>query len=47
MLPGPDGSFGDTVLFVGANVLSLERKFEFRRKWAESEFRHASLHTAE
>jgi coenzyme F420 biosynthesis associated uncharacterized protein len=30
VLPGPDGSFGDTVLFVGANVLSMERKFELR-----------------
>jgi coenzyme F420 biosynthesis associated uncharacterized protein len=30
VLPGADGSFGDTVLFVGANVLAMERKYELR-----------------
>lgn len=45
VLPTPDGNDGDTVMFVGANVLSLERRFEFR----PAEFRfwvalHESTH---
>lgn len=45
VLPTSDGGDGDTVMFVGANVLSLERRFEFR----PSEFRfwvalHESTH---
>jgi coenzyme F420 biosynthesis associated uncharacterized protein len=45
VLPTPDGNDGDTVMFVGANVLSMERRFEFR----PSEFRfwvalHESTH---
>jgi coenzyme F420 biosynthesis associated uncharacterized protein len=35
VLPTNDGGQGDTVMFVGANVLSMERRFEFR----PSEFR--------
>ncbi len=35
VLPTSDGRDGDTVMFVGANVLSMERRFEFR----PSEFR--------
>jgi coenzyme F420 biosynthesis associated uncharacterized protein len=30
VLPTGDGDFGDTVLFVGANVLSMERQHQFR-----------------
>ncbi len=30
VLPSSDGSFGDTVLFVGANILWMERQHEFR-----------------
>lgn len=30
VLPAPDKEFGDTVLFVGSNVLSMERQHEFR-----------------
>lgn len=30
VLPSADGEFGDTVLFVGANILAMERQFEFR-----------------
>ncbi|NNF63121.1 MAG: hypothetical protein HKN07_02580 [Acidimicrobiia bacterium] len=30
VLPSDDGEFGDTVLFVGANILAMERQFEFR-----------------
>jgi coenzyme F420 biosynthesis associated uncharacterized protein len=30
VLPTGDGDQGDTVLFVGANVLAMERKYEFR-----------------
>jgi len=30
VLPTGDGDFGDTVLFVGANVLSMERQLQFR-----------------
>lgn len=30
VLPSSDGEFGDTVLFVGANILAMERQFEFR-----------------
>ena len=30
VLPTGDGERGDTVLFVGANVLAMERKYEFR-----------------
>lgn len=30
VLPTGDGEFGDTVLFVGANVLSMERQHQFR-----------------
>ncbi|MGA9598394.1 MAG: zinc-dependent metalloprotease [Acidimicrobiia bacterium] len=30
VLPTPDGNDGDTVMFVGANILSMERRFEFR-----------------
>jgi len=30
VLPTSDGGSGDTVMFVGANLLALERKFEFR-----------------
>ena len=45
VLPTSDGGDGDTVMFVGANVLSMERRFEFR----PSEFRfwvalHESTH---
>ncbi len=45
VLPTADGSDGDTVMFVGANVLAMERRFEFR----PSEFRfwvalHESTH---
>jgi coenzyme F420 biosynthesis associated uncharacterized protein len=45
VLPTADGGQGDTVMFVGANVLAMERKFEFR----PSEFRfwvalHESAH---
>ena len=45
VLPTSDGGHGDTVMFVGANVLAMERKFEFR----PSEFRfwvalHESTH---
>ena len=35
VLPSPDREFGDTVLFVGPNILSLERQQQFR----PSEFR--------
>jgi coenzyme F420 biosynthesis associated uncharacterized protein len=35
VLPSPDREFGDTVLFVGANLLALEREHAFR----PSEFR--------
>lgn len=35
VLPTADGGAGDTVMFVGANLLALERQFEFR----PSEFR--------
>lgn len=35
VLPSPDQEFGDTVIFVGPNILSLERQQEFR----PSEFR--------
>lgn len=35
VLPSPDREFGDTVLFVGANILGMERQQEFR----PSEFR--------
>lgn len=35
VLPSPDREFGDTVLFVGANLLSMEREHAFR----PSEFR--------
>lgn len=35
VLPSPDREFGDTVMFVGPNILSLERQQEFR----PSEFR--------
>jgi coenzyme F420 biosynthesis associated uncharacterized protein len=45
VLPTSDGGDGDTVMFVGANVLSIERRFEFR----PAEFRfwvalHESTH---
>jgi len=30
VLPTADGDLGDTVMFVGANVLAMERRFEFR-----------------
>lgn len=45
VLPTTDGGNGDTVMFVGANVLAMERRFEFR----PSEFRfwvalHESTH---
>jgi coenzyme F420 biosynthesis associated uncharacterized protein len=45
VLPTSDGRDGDTVMFVGANVLSMERRFEFR----PAEFRfwvalHESTH---
>ena len=30
VLPSDDGEFGDKVLFVGANILAMERQFEFR-----------------
>jgi coenzyme F420 biosynthesis associated uncharacterized protein len=45
VLPTSDGSDGDTVMFVGANILSMERRFEFR----PAEFRfwvalHESTH---
>ena len=45
VLPTSDGGDGDTVMFVGANVLAMERRFEFR----PSEFRfwvalHESTH---
>jgi coenzyme F420 biosynthesis associated uncharacterized protein len=45
VLPTADGGDGDTVMFVGANVLAMERRFEFR----PSEFRfwvalHESTH---
>lgn len=45
VLPTADGRDGDTVMFVGANVLSMERRFEFR----PAEFRfwvalHESTH---
>lgn len=45
VLPTADGSDGDTVMFVGANVLAMERRFEFR----PAEFRfwvalHESTH---
>ena len=35
VLPTPDGEFGDSVLFVGANILAMEREHAFR----PSEFR--------
>ncbi|MCP4309185.1 MAG: hypothetical protein GY926_14250 [bacterium] len=45
VLPTSDGGDGDTVMFVGANVLAIERRFEFR----PAEFRfwvalHESTH---
>ena len=45
VLPTSDGSDGDTVMFVGANILAMERRFEFR----PAEFRfwvalHESTH---
>lgn len=45
VLPTSDGGDGDTVMFVGANVLAMERRFEFR----PAEFRfwvalHESTH---
>jgi coenzyme F420 biosynthesis associated uncharacterized protein len=45
VLPTADGGEGDTVMFVGANVLAMERRFEFR----PAEFRfwvalHESTH---
>ncbi len=45
VLPTSDGGAGDTVMFVGANVLAIERRFEFR----PAEFRfwvalHESTH---
>lgn len=45
VLPTSDGGDGDTVMFVGANILAMERRFEFR----PSEFRfwvalHESTH---
>ncbi|MDX2343800.1 MAG: zinc-dependent metalloprotease [Acidimicrobiia bacterium] len=45
VLPTSDGRAGDTVMFVGANVLAIERRFEFR----PAEFRfwvalHESTH---
>jgi coenzyme F420 biosynthesis associated uncharacterized protein len=45
VLPTADGGDGDTVMFVGSNVLALERRFEFR----PAEFRfwvalHESTH---
>lgn len=45
VLPTSDGDDGDTVMFVGANILSMERRFEFR----PAEFRfwvalHESTH---
>ncbi len=45
VLPTADGEDGDTVMFVGANVLAMERRFEFR----PAEFRfwvalHESTH---
>lgn len=45
VLPTADGGDGDTVMFVGANVLAMERRFEFR----PAEFRfwvalHESTH---
>ncbi len=48
VLPTADGSHGDTVMFVGANLLALERQFEFR----PSEFRfwvalHECTHRAQ
>ncbi len=48
VLPTVDGDVGDTVMFVGANVLALERQFEFR----PSEFRfwvalHECTHRAQ
>jgi coenzyme F420 biosynthesis associated uncharacterized protein len=43
VLPTSDGRDGDTVMFVGANVLAMERRFEFR----PSEFRFwVALHEA-
>lgn len=32
VLPTADGTYGDTVMFVGANVLAMERAHEFRPK---------------
>jgi coenzyme F420 biosynthesis associated uncharacterized protein len=48
VLPTADGGDGDTVMFVGANVLAMERQFEFR----PSEFRfwvalHECTHRAQ
>lgn len=48
VLPTGDGDDGDTVMFVGANVLAMERQFEFR----PSEFRfwvalHECTHRAQ
>ncbi len=48
VLPTSDGGAGDTVMFVGANLLALERQFEFR----PSEFRfwvalHECTHRAQ
>ncbi len=43
VLPRADGSAGDTVMFVGANILSMERQHEFRPQ----EFRFwVALHEA-
>lgn len=43
VLPRADGSDGDTVMFVGANILAMERQHEFRPK----EFRFwVALHEA-
>jgi coenzyme F420 biosynthesis associated uncharacterized protein len=48
VLPTGDGDKGDTVLFVGANILSMERTFEFRpssfRFWVAL---HESAHRAQ
>jgi coenzyme F420 biosynthesis associated uncharacterized protein len=48
VLPTADGDRGDSVLFVGANVLAMERKFEFRpshfRFWVAL---HESAHRAQ
>ena len=48
VLPAPGKDVGDTLVFVGANVLDMERRFEFR----PSEFRfwvalHESAHRAQ